>query len=147
MKTGLYDSADVEWSQTMLYRDLMVADSAQLAQFIRCYRPLHIAVTAIDAPLQPDSEDWLRSLLRIVSTEHSPGRYERIVLVSESNAGSWRTAIEFIVANFPDVLLERRVFCTWARPSDEGIERMYRAIGAAQAVSLKEGVWRVPELL
>lgn len=147
MTTALYESFDAEWSQTTLFRDLMIADSEQLAQFIRHHRPLHIAVTAIDPHLEGDSADFLRLLTRMVATASEPKRYPRLVFTSECNVSLWASAIEFLAVHCPTLLLERRVFCTWARPDDQGVDRMYRAIGAAQAVSLQDGVWREPRLI
>jgi len=147
MTTGLYDSADIDWPEPSLFRDLLIADSDELATYIRYHRPLHLAVTAVDPTLAGDTTEVLHALLRIITTQANSGRYARIILVSEMRTNVWEAVITFIADHYLSVLSQRRVFCSWARPTDEGVDRMYRAIGAAQAVSLQDGVWRAPSLL
>jgi len=149
MTQTLYESCDAEWHDGPLYRDLILTDSPELAAFVKYYRPSHVAVAAIKPEMEEDVDvEYIRALLNIITSSRRLRRYARVILTTTDERQVYDEVIRYIASHFAIVLEERRVFYTIVRPFKSEVDKMLRALGAAEAVRRSpEGGWQVPKIL
>lgn len=120
----------------------MIVDTEQLLDFVHYHRPFHLAVMDCDPDSCDMKEAGLKNVFQLMRCRIHERRYSRAILGTEDSTNRYDRIIQMIQSSFSDLLDERRIYYTIFRQEDQGIDRMYRALGAACAVQLQsDGSW------